>query len=266
MEVAAPKAGNVHRGADFADLKFDDFLASAVAIGPAMEAAVEQRLGVTILSAIRATRQVVGTNTNLGTVLLIAPLASVPRHVPLESGVVEVLASLGPKDARDVYEAIRLAASGALGNVDHDDVAGPPPEDLLAAMRSAAGRDLIARQYVEQFCQVFGSAARWLCDGLNRRWSLTDAIIHAQMRLMAEFPDSLIGRKCGPDVAMRSASMAAAVLDSGIPGEEAYYRALEDFDFWLRSDGHRRNPGTTADLIAAALFVGLRDGWIPGRR
>jgi len=266
LEATAPKPGNVHRGADFEDLTLEDLVASAVAIGPAMDAAAEQGVGATILAAIRATRRAVATNTNLGTVLLLGPLAKVPRHVPLESGIVEVLSSLGPEDARDVYEAIRRAAPGGLGRVDRHDVAGPPPADLMVAMRDAAGRDMIARQYVEDFRHVLGRAVPWLREGLESGRRLARAVVHVQMRLMAEHPDSLIARKCGPTVAQEASARAAAVLACGGPGDDNYERALADFDFWLRSDGHRRNPGTTADLIAAALFVGLRDGWIDTRR
>lgn len=265
LEVSASKPGNVHRGADFEDVTFGDFAVSAVAIAPALERAVDRPLGATILEAVEATRQVVSTNTNLGTVLLLAPLAKVPRHAALDAGVNEVLASCGPDDARDVYAAIRLAVPGGLGTVDRYDVAGPPPSDLLAAMRAGAARDLVARQYAEGFRQVLGLAVPWLREEVASGLPLADAIIHVQMRLMAEYRDSLIARKCGSNVAHEASGRAAQVLESGPAGSDDYCRALADFDFWLRSDGHRRNPGTTADLIAAALFAGLRDGWLrPG--
>lgn len=264
LEVAAPKPGNVHRGADFEDVAFGDFLASAVAIGPAMEAAAGQPVGKTVLAAIQATRRLVGTNTNLGTVLLVAPLAAVPHSELLEAGVAEVLARLTADDARWVYEAIRLAEPGGLGSVGRHDVAGTPPEDLVGAMRAAADRDLVARQYADGFAEVFRLAVPWLREGLERGWSTAQAIVHAQMRLLARLPDSLIQRKCGAAVAREASARAAAVLASGVPGEEAYGAALSELDFWLRSDGHRRNPGTTADLLAAGLFAGLREGWIAG--
>lgn len=263
LEVSAPKPGNVHRGADFDDLRLDDFLVSAVAIAPAMEAAAGgQPLGRTVLQAIRATRQAVATNTNLGTVLLIAPLANVPRDQHLETGVAGVLAGLGPDDARQVYEAIRLAQPGGLGTAGEHDVAGRPPLDLLEAMRAAADRDLVARQYAEGFVHVLGHVVPWLREGVERGWRLPDAIVHVQMRLMAEYPDSLIARKAGRDVASESSDRAAAVLECGGPGDPSYDRALADLDFWLRSDHRRRNPGTTADLIAAGLFALLRDGYL----
>jgi len=259
LEVTAPKPGNVHRGADFDDMTFMDFVVSATAIGPMMDAAVENGVGETVVEAVRATRQMVDVNTNLGTVLLLAPLACVPRELSLESGVTEVLRALTPDDARKVYEAIRLAEPGGLGEVDAMDVADEPPSDLLAAMRSAAERDMVARQYAEDFEHILRFVAPTLHRGTQAGWSLTETIIHTQLQLLAQFPDSLIARKCGPDIAREAADRAAAVLDTGNPGDEQYLQALVDLDFWLRSDGHRRNPGTTADLIAAGLFVVLRD-------
>ncbi len=106
LEATAPKPGNVHRGADFDDLTYPDLILSAIVIGPVMENAPHRRLGETILDAVRATREAVGTNTNLGTILLIAPLATVPREHPLAQGVADVLGRLDAEDSRLVYEAI----------------------------------------------------------------------------------------------------------------------------------------------------------------
>jgi triphosphoribosyl-dephospho-CoA synthase len=263
LEATAPKPGNVHRGADFEDVCYLDFAVSGILIAPAIEAAAAGgRLGKSVVSAISATRASVATNTNLGTVLLIVPLAMVPREQPLNSGVVKVLEGLDAQDARDVYQAIRLAQPGGLGSVSEADVAATPPSDLVAAMRLAAGRDLVARQYVEGFAQVLGCVVPWLAEGLGHGWPLAECIVHTQLRLMSEFPDSLIARKCGASMAVQSAAMASAVLAAGTPGEESYRARLLDLDFWLRCDGHRRNPGTSADLLAAGLFAALRDGII----
>ncbi len=263
-EVSAPKPGNVHRGADFEDLAFDNFITSAALIAPAMEAAAcGAGVGTVVLEAVRATRAAVGKNTNLGTILLLAPLASVPRSRPLAAGVAEVLAGLAADDARDVYQAIRLAQPGGMGRAARYDLSDRPPPSLLDAMRESAERDMIARQYAENFAGVLEVVLPWLLEELSAGRSLPQAIVHLQMRLMARFPDSLIARKCGPEVARQSAAWAESVLQAGAPGEEDYHAALADFDFWLRSDGHRRNPGTTADLIAAGLFAALRDGRLP---
>ncbi|MCO6455858.1 MAG: triphosphoribosyl-dephospho-CoA synthase [Pirellulaceae bacterium] len=263
LEVSAPKPGNVHRGADFEDLTLNDFLVSATCIGPAMQAAAERGVGLTVRDAIHATRSCVGRNTNLGTVLLLAPLAAVPRGMVLADGVPGVLARLTAADAALVYQAILLAQPGGLGQSGELDVHGPPPASLLEAMRVAEDRDLVARQYTTNFATVLDQVVPWLVAGRSSGWSLTESIIYTHVRLMEAYPDSLIARKCGPEVARRAARMALAALDAGPPPNPDYYAAVADLDFWLRSDGNRRNPGTTADLIAAGLFAALRQRLLP---
>ncbi|HWA99737.1 MAG TPA: triphosphoribosyl-dephospho-CoA synthase [Pirellulales bacterium] len=262
FEAMAHKPGNVHRGSDFEDLTFADLATSAVAIGPVFERAAEQRLGPLVRAAIQATWRVVSTNTNLGMVLLMGPLALVPRELPLARGIGRVLRALDRDDARLVYEAIRLAKPGGMGHVEDCDIAGPAPDDLLAAMQLAADRDLIARQYTNDFADVLSIAER-LAACLQQDWSLNDAIVRVHLLTLREHPDSLIVRKCGIEIAKQAAQYASETLRSGNPGDDAYHEALADLDFWLRADGHRRNPGTTADLIAGGLFVALREGMIP---
>jgi triphosphoribosyl-dephospho-CoA synthase len=250
----------VHRGADFEDVTYLDFVLSAVVVGPILERTSGLGVGRAVLEAVLATREAVETNTNLGTLLLLAPLAAAPDGVRHAEGIRRVLRELTLDDTRHVYEAIRVSSAGGLGRVDQADVASePPPElSLVDAMHLASERDLVARQYCNHFADVF-EVADWIEQGMERGWPLATAIVHADLRQLAKAPDSLILRKCGTDVAERTRAQAARVIDSGFPGDEAYERAVEDFDFWLRSDGHRRNPGTTADLVAAALFVLLRE-------
>ncbi len=259
FEATIPKPGNVHRGADFEDLSFMDFVVSAVIAGETLSRASLQGVGRTIRDAVLQTQAVVGRNTNLGIVLLLGPLAAVPLEEPLRPGVRRVLASLTAEDARLIYEAIRSAGSTALGQVPQWDVAGPAPERLLDAMQLAAERDLVARQYATDYYVVFEQGTPWLLEALNRGWSLTQAVVHTYLRLLAEYPDSLIARKGGDELAAKISHRAAQVLAAGYPGDEVYERHVADFDFFLRCDTHRRNPGTTADLIAAVLFVLLRD-------
>ncbi len=257
--MSIPKPGNVHRGADFEDVSFYHFASAAVVIAPAIDAASGRRVGETVLEAVAATRRAVATNTNLGTLLLIAPLAKVPRDVPLAAGLPSVLAALDSEDARHTYEAIRLAQPGGLGRVDQADVVDAPPADLVAAMRLAADRDLVPRQYVNNFAEVLGLVVPWLADGLNSGLGLVQSVRTAQLRLLARIPDSLIARKCGLPTAEQASALARAAIEAGPPGSEAHEQLVDELDFWLRSDGHRRNPGTTADLLAAGLFAALRD-------
>jgi triphosphoribosyl-dephospho-CoA synthase len=262
MEATAPKPGNIHRGADFEDASYPDFIVAAALVGPLLESAVQLPLGQTIYSAVATTRAAVQTNTNLGTLLLVAPLAKVPLKSPLAPAVSQVLANLTSQDACDVYAAIRLAQPGGLGKVAAADVADEPPADLLAAMRLGADHDMVARQYANGFEDIFQTVVPSIRDSIEAKLDLPAAIVHVHLQLMAEFPDSLIARRCGKDVAIQSAARANRVLEAGRPGDDAYDDGLCDLDFWLRSDGHKRNPGTTADLVAAGLFVAVRDGII----
>jgi triphosphoribosyl-dephospho-CoA synthase len=267
-EATAPKPGNVHPGACFEDLAYADFVASAVVIGPLLGCAASRGVGQSVLEAVRATRAAVGTNTNLGTLLLLAPLAAVPASQHLADGISAVLLRLDNHDTRRVYDAIRLSAAGGLGRTEEADVFSDPPASLtlLDAMRLAAERDLVARQYTNGFADVLDGTAAWIAEALSRVWSLSQSIVFAHVRQMAARADSLISRKCGPQIAAESSVRAKRVLDAGEPGENSYEHALEGLDAWLRADGHRRNPGTTADLIAAGLFVLLREGRLDWQR
>jgi triphosphoribosyl-dephospho-CoA synthase len=260
LEASAPKPGNVHCGSSFVDLTFRDLAVSAVAIAPALDRAPRRRLGETVLSAVRATRECVDSNANLGIILLLSPLASIRVNRPLRTGIADVLRKLTAGDATRVYQAIQLARPGGMGTVDQLDVAGPPPTDLMDAMRQAMRRDFIARQYANGFREVFDCVLPWLQENITAGWPLTTAIVQVHVRMMAKYPDSLIARKCGTTIARQSAFRAARVLAAGRPGDEEYETELASLDQWLRADGHRRNPGTTADLIAAGLYVGLREG------
>jgi triphosphoribosyl-dephospho-CoA synthase len=255
--------GNVHRAADFADMNFVDFVATAVVAGPRLAEAPQVGVGRAVLNAVVASRRVSRVNTNLGTVLLLAPLAAVPVTGRLADGIGDVLESLGPQDSQDVYQAIQLARPGGLGEVAAMDVrTQPAPDDLRWAMQAAADRDLVARQYATNFHDVLQVAAPMLRESLEATQRLSLAIVWVHVKPMSLYPDSLIARKCGVEVARQAADYAAWVLEGGSPEAEEFHDRLTEFDFWLRSDGHRRNPGTTADLVAASLFCGLREQWI----
>jgi triphosphoribosyl-dephospho-CoA synthase len=261
-EATARKPGNVHRYQDFADTTYTDFLLSAAAIAPVMAAAWRERVGITVLESVRATRRIVGTNTNLGIILLLAPLAAVSPDKELSSGVHRVLGGLDVEDARLVYEAIRLASPGGLGRSPEQDVHEEPTRTLRQIMALAAGRDLIARQYANGFAEVFEDGVPALLGGLQQTGSLEGASLFAHLHLLAHHPDTLIVRKLGRAEAEEAARRAQAVLDAKWPHERAGWAALTELDTWLRAEGNRRNPGATADLLTACLFVLLREGTI----
>jgi triphosphoribosyl-dephospho-CoA synthase len=168
-------------------------------------------------------------------------------------------------DAEQVYDAIKLANPGGLGVVETADLNSTKQVSLslVEAMALAADRDIIARQFTNHFQEVFGIGTRLLMQGRNQFPKLGQAIVYAHLGLMAEFPDSLIARKCGMLEAQTAQQMARRAFDSlqkqDQMDEELAWSQVAELDFWLRSKGNRRNPGTTADLIAASLFVAIQN-------
>jgi triphosphoribosyl-dephospho-CoA synthase len=266
LEVSAPKPGNVSPGLHFHDTRYEDFLASAVAIGPVMAQAGSRPLGATILAAVAATRAVSARNTNLGIVLLLAPLcrAALLGTGKLRPALSRVLAATTQADAADVYAAIRLASPSGLGSAGEQDVAGAPTVDLRKAMQLASDRDSIAREYVTDFACSFelGAPALRLARGEGLSWS--DAVVETFLALLSALPDSHIARKLGPEAAAQVSRRAAGVRDAGGTRTTEGRAALAALDRDLRDAVNRRNPGTTADLTAAAIgVVILEDGWTP---
>lgn len=261
IEVTAAKPGNVDPTHDFDDTTYLDFLVSAGALGQAIDRSLGAGVGAIVLDVVESTRRLVSTNTNLGMALLLAPLALVDDPSRFESGTEAVLRATTFDDARLVYQAIRAARPGGLGRVAEEDVHDAPTRPLREVMRLAAGRDLVARQFADGFAEVF-EAARTIGDRLSAGSPLETAVIGAHLGLMAAHPDSLIARKRGADEARTAREMAAWVLEGGWPARPEGTERLVALDRWLRAEGHARNPGTTADLVAAALFVALRDGTI----
>ena len=263
LEVMAPKPGNVQRFRDSPGLRLVDFIASALAIGDPLDRAPLDGVGPSVERAIEATRRLVGTNTNLGMVLLLAPLAAVPPHVSLRAGVPAILEATTIDDARAVYRAIRLARPGGMGSVPEQDIAEEPTLTLRSAMALAADRDLIARQYANGFQEIFADAQPALEQALRNGRSLETSIVAAFLTLLSRHPDSLIARKSGILVANDVTRRAAEVLARGWPDKPESLRLCSEFDEWLRDPMRNLNPGTTADLVTAALYASLRDGTIP---
>lgn len=259
LEVAAPKPGNVRPGAPFGDATFEHFLASAAAIGPVMASADEKGVGATALAAVRACRRHVPVNTNLGIILLLAPLAraATRTNADLRASLREVLRGLTLDDAVDAYAAIREAIPGGLGSVPDQDVHAEPTVTLREAMALAAGRDSIAREYVTDFAITFEAAAPSLLAARGTLPGWPDAIAQAYLELLDQIPDTLIARKLGDAAANEVSRAAADVLAAGGIHTARGRGAAAELDRRLRDPGNRRNPGTTADLIAAGLFVVL---------
>lgn len=261
-ELEAVKPGNVHMLADGHGMTVQDFLRSAeVAAGVISQA--DLSVGQRVMQSVQATNAAVGCNTNLGIILLCAPLIQAAWNTGgsiTQKAVQAVLEQLTIKDANDAFAAIRIANPAGLGHSEHHDVESPASVTLLEAMREAADRDLIARQYVNGFQQVFEGLAYY--RQLLARWErpawATSALY---LYFLTHFPDSHIARKYGADLAevVRVQSAAHWRELEGRDNPKTYLRPLLDFDQTLKAQGI--NPGTSADMTVAVLLLdGLQVG------
>jgi triphosphoribosyl-dephospho-CoA synthase len=262
LEVSAPKPGNVSPGRHFADLTYEDFLISAVAIGPTFARVANQSLGETIRQAVEVTACWTRTNTNLGIVLLLAPLAKAASSAnggDLQDALRRVLEQTTVDDAREVYAAIRRAKPGGLGQSDAQDVAGEPDVTLLDAMRLAADRDGVAREYATDFEVTFDRGAPALARARGDGLSWSDAIVETYLSLLAAGIDTHIVRRTGLAAAEHVSMLAREALTVGGVRTDEGRQAVEAMDLAMRDARNSHNPGTTADLTAAAIFVTLVD-------
>ncbi|WP_438391491.1 triphosphoribosyl-dephospho-CoA synthase [Caballeronia sp. DA-9] len=255
LDVATVKPGNVSFGSEGHGMTAAQFIASAdaAAIGLFETGAP---VGERMLNAVRRTREVAGCNTNLGIVLLVAPLAAAldefaNADVTLDTwrdATENTLARLGIDDAREAYRAIALANPGGLGDTSEQSVRDAPTVGLRTAMTLAAQRDSIARQYANGFADVFEPARR--LHAIDETSTLP-LFLH----FLSGWPDSHIVRKHG-------LPMAQSVTDEARHWQDALHRngpgsvaaGLAAWDGELKARGI--NPGTSADLTVATLFVG----------
>ncbi|MDJ0514438.1 MAG: triphosphoribosyl-dephospho-CoA synthase [Methyloceanibacter sp.] len=257
-ELEALKPGNVHRYGDGHGMEVADFEKSAAAAAPAI-GATGLSVGERVEAAAKATRGVVNHNTNLGILLLAAPLAQAALTASgagLRQALSEVLASLTVEDARAAYRAIRLSEPGGIGTTPKHDVAENPDITLLAAMQASQGRDRIAWNYANDFVDIFELGLKWRAGSMARWGDIPWVTTYVYLGFLAHIPDTLIERKFGTHV-------ASEVLDEARPIEASFSQShspsemagpLASFDASLKERG--LNPGTSADLTVATLFAG----------
>ena len=258
-ELDALKPGNVHRFGDGHRMSVDDFAASAEAAAPLI-GGEGPGVGERIRLAAAATRTAVGQNTNLGIILLAAPLAAAAldrRSGDLATRLRLALRELTVDDAREAYRAIRETKPGGLGEVSRHDVASEPEVSLLEAMRAAEGRDRIAWNYAHDFADIFGLGRKWLTQGRERWGDGAWAVTRVYLGFIAHLPDTLIERKFGTRTAALVREEAAPIESSFKESQapETMIAPLMAFDRALKERG--LNPGTSADLTVATLFAAM---------
>lgn len=257
-ELQALKPGNVHIFADGHRMVVQDFFKSAEASAPAI-AQENLSVGGRIFNAVNATQAQVGMNTNLGIILLCAPLIQAVlmqrADKSLQVNLQTVLESLNVEDARLAAKAIVLANPAGLKESDQHDVHQEPQVTLLEMMGYAEHHDTIAWQYTHQFEAIFDGGLSFYQEAMqlwdNHAWATT----WVYLNYLSTFPDSHIARKYGQSVAQtvlaEAIDVKLQILNTGHPKLEK--KRLLDWDAALKT--RNINPGTSADLTVATLLA-----------
>jgi triphosphoribosyl-dephospho-CoA synthase len=255
-ELDAPKPGNVHLLSAGHQMTVAQFVRSAdAAAGPLSRSGA--RVGARILGAVEATFAAVGTNTNLGIILLCAPLAAAAEaaRFDLRAALARVLEGLDKDDATLAFRAIVQASPGGLGRVERHDVFEPATATLREAMAEAADRDRIARQYVSGFEDIFDLGEREF-RAASQRWPASAwPTLALYLTFLSAFPDSHIIRQHGT-AAAENVRCAATLFRERMRAAADPSDLIVDLLAWDSSLKQQEiNPGTSADLTVAALFA-----------
>ena len=296
LEVSAQKPGNVSFTSSFEGTRVEHFLASAVAAGPTFQEAayrgtsVAERpldvgkvgLGQLIKTcAVDVNAWQKGGNTILGTVMLLVPIAvaagmtSAKKDYALDFSVLRKNVDLAVKsttawDSVHLYEAVDIASPSGLGDAPDLDVTDPASKErllkenvgLFEVFKIASGYDDICYEWVHNYPITFDLAYPYLMKQLESK-PLNTAVVHTFLKILSERPDTFIARKVGKEKALEVSSDAKAVLELGGLETAKGKKSLAEFDKKLRSSGNSCNPGTTADLTAAALALCTLSGYRP---
>ncbi|MGD8544730.1 MAG: triphosphoribosyl-dephospho-CoA synthase [Candidatus Bathyarchaeota archaeon] len=296
LEASCNKPGNVNRTTNYEDTRYEHFLASAVASAPSFKSAAQKGVEISLgeieageISLGRIIKDCVlnirawhhGGNTLLGTVILLSPIAVAAGAVRTRKGnynisdlrrwIKNIVESTTPQDAVDLYTAISITEPGGLGSVPELDVEDPNSIarildegiTLYDTFKIASDYDSICSEWTSNYTITFDIAFPNIEREISEKGDLNSAIIYTFLKVLSEHPDTLIARKAGKVRSNEVSSMAKDVLSSG--GFETLdgKKRLRKFDLKLRKFGSLMNPGTTADIISAALSVTILNGYRP---
>jgi triphosphoribosyl-dephospho-CoA synthase len=296
FEISADKPGNVNLTTGFEGTRYEHFLASAVATAPWFELAAERGIAVS-QKEISVSNVMVGQiirncvwdidswqhggNTLLGTVILLSPIAvaagmtSVVKEnfevQQLRENLKCITESTLPRDAVDVYEAIKMAKPSGLGKApdldlnDSDSVNRIVKENitLYQVFKIASVYDRVCSEWISNYPVTFEVAYPYLIKQISKAIDLNKAIVHTFLKVLAEYPDTFIARKIGIEKAKEVSVKASEILDLGGLETSLGRKSLHEFDLQLRKSSNDLNPGTTADIVAAALALCILNGYRP---
>jgi len=295
LEVSAyPKPGNVHRLHDFLTTRYEHFLAGSVAVSPSINKLAQSGfdikaghktwedlgIGNFIYSAIKDSfKWQSGGNVNLGIILLFAPISAAAGYI-LKDEIIRVndliqvakkaIKHTTPKDAVSAYRSIRYSMTdkvlGAVSDLDVSERSSitqilRDKINLYEVFMKCAERDTICKEWVSGYDITAKKGYPYLVEAIKSSSNINTATIDTFLYLLSENPDSLIVRKSGLTTAKLVSDRARKILDNGGYGTEMGRNLTEKLDLELQGTNGSLNPGTTADLTAASLFLLLLNGW-----
>jgi triphosphoribosyl-dephospho-CoA synthase len=295
LEVSADKPGNVNFVVGFEGTRVEHFLASAVAAHASFEEAANRGIAVANRK-LRISDAGIGElvkncaadidvwqksgNTLIGTVMLLVPLAVAAGMTPMKGSSFDfaelrrnlklAVESTTPQDAVYLYEAINIAKPSGLNSAPDLDVHDPHSKErllkeqvsLFQVFKIAAGYDDVCSEWVNNYPITFNLAYPYLMAQLKSR-DLNTAIIHTFLKVLSERPDTFIARKVGVEKAREISLDAQKVLELGGVETAKGKQSILEFDKKLRNSSNLYNPGTTADITAAALALCTLSGYRP---
>jgi triphosphoribosyl-dephospho-CoA synthase len=296
LEVSSQKPGNVSFTSSFEGTRVEHFLASAIAAGPDFQKAAslgtsvaEKKLEVAKIGIGKLIKDCAtdvnawqkGGNTILGTVMLFVPIAVAAGMTPMNENnffdfsqmrknIDLVVKSTTAWDSVHLYEAVDIASPSGLGEAPDLDVSDPTSKErllkenvgLFEVFKIAQGYDNICFEWVNNYPITFNLAYPYLMKQLETK-PLNTAVIHAFLKILSEHPDTFIARKVGKEKAVEVSQEAKVILELGGLETAKGRQSLSVFDRKLRIKGNSTNPGTTADLTAAALALCTLNGYRP---
>lgn len=297
LEVSAyPKPGNVHRTRDFTDTRYEHFLAGSVSLSTRMKEIAqkgseisvgtrdwsENGLGKTINSSVSdMMKWQKGGNVHLGIIMLFTPIAAAAGAV-MEKGLVDlndlrlairkIVQSATPKDSQNIYRAINsVMSSENLGESDELDVKDSSAQEKiledkvspLEVFDKCKDRDSICSEWVTGFNITFTEGYPYLRKRLDADVSINNSTLDCFLKILSDHPDSLIQRKRGLEEAKRISKRANRILQAGGASSKKGLKMIHELDEELSKENGSLNPGTTADLTAASVFLLLLTGWRP---
>jgi triphosphoribosyl-dephospho-CoA synthase len=260
---SSPKPGNVDRCHDFSDIGFHHFLVSAVSAYPVFRDAAfgKGRVGSLILEGVKSWSDWnISSNTHFGSLILMIPLAvAAGRQGPLRNELTMILKNTTIEDSVDFYHAFNI--SGArVADVEEFSLKDPgatlklyqEKRTLLDLMCLSQEHDLIAREWATSYERSFRLAERLEERVARQGLGLNEGVVRTFLEALAEMPDSLVQAKFGERKAREVSFQAGQAL------EDKTLDAARRLDQELLAEDI--NPGSTADLIAASLFISLLKG------